>query len=301
MKKRKFNVILTKIKMKNLIGLTLAGVINSVGVTMFLAPVDLYDSGFSGTSILLSQLTPSFLTLSLFLIVLNVPLFLFGIKKEGIIFTIYALYSVFIYSLFAFLIIYVFPVDVSVVSPLAGDDLLLCAIFGGVISGIGSGLAIRFGGAIDGIDVLAVIFAKKLNLSVGSFVMIFNLFLYIVSGVVLNSWILPLYSIVAYVSGLKTIDYIVDGIDRSKSAIIISNKADAVCRELSSTLGVGITVIDAKGYYSNTTKQIVYIVINRFQVSKTKNIVHETDPRAYITISEVSDIFKSVKRSEKKS
>lgn len=298
MNKKSFKEIFKEIRLTNLVSLTIAGVINSIGVTMFLAPVNLYDSGISGTSILLSQLTPSFLTLSMFLILLNVPLFIFGAKKLGSLFSIYAVYSIFIYSLFAFLIINVFTVDVSVVSPLAGDDLLLCSLFGGVISGIGSGLSIRFGGAMDGIDVIAVIFAKKIGLTVGSFVMIFNLVLYIVSGAILNSWILPLYSIVAYVAGLKTIDYIVDGIDRSKSAMIISNKANQICAELSEQLGVGITIMDAKGYYSNTDKKVVYIVINRFQVSKTKNIVKKIDPLSYITITEVSDIFKSDVKSD---
>ena len=77
-------------------------------------------------------------------------------------------------------------------SPLAGTDLLLCAVFGGVISGIGSGLAIKFGGAMDGIEVMAVIFAKKIGVSVGSFVMAYNIVLYVVCGFILQSWILPL-------------------------------------------------------------------------------------------------------------
>lgn len=82
------------------------------------------------------------------------------------------------------------PIDVSIASPLAGSDLLLCALFGGLISGTGSGLAIRFGGAMDGIEVMAVIFAKRLGISVGTFVMIYNILLYIVCGIVMNSWIL---------------------------------------------------------------------------------------------------------------
>jgi uncharacterized membrane-anchored protein YitT (DUF2179 family) len=147
---------------KNLIFLTVAGIINAIGVTMFLAPVNLYDSGISGTSILLGQVTPDWLTLPIFLIVLNIPLFLYGMKKEGVQFTVNAIYTVIIYSLAAWLITDVLPVDVSIVSPLAGSDLLLCALFGGVISGVGSGIAIRFGGAMDGIEVMAVIFSKKI-------------------------------------------------------------------------------------------------------------------------------------------
>ncbi len=276
----------------NFILLTVAGIINAIGVTVFLAPVKLYDSGISGTSMLLSQLTPEWLSLSVFLIILNFPLFLFGLKRQGVCFTIYSLYAVGIYSLFAWLITDILPIDVSQISPLAGSDLLLCAIFGGFISGIGSGLTIRFGGAMDGIDVMAVVFAKRLGLTVGSFVMIYNAILYIACGIILSSWTLALYSIIAYAVALKTIDYIVEGIDRSKAATIITSVPNEVCGRLSEVFECGITTIPAKGYYSNSDKTIVYIIINRFQVGKMKEIIRSVDPKAYISISEVADVFK---------
>ncbi len=259
---------------------------------MFLAPVKLYDSGISGTSMLLSQITSQTLTLSFFLIVLNIPLFLYGLKKQGTAFTFYSIYTVFIYSIFAWLITDVFPVDVSFTSPLAGDDLLLCAIFGGLISGIGSGLAIRFGGAMDGIEVMAVVFAKKLGITVGTFVMIYNIVLYVLCGIVINSWILPLYSIVTYAAALKTVDFIVEGLDRSKAAMIITECPDEISASLSEAFECGVTRIEAMGGYSNTPKTVIYFVLNRFQIGKMKAIVHDADPTAYITINEVADVFK---------
>lgn len=150
-----------EIKMKNILMLTIAGFVNSFGVTVFLAPVKLYDSGISGTSMLLSQLTPDWCSLSLFLLLLNIPLFVFGYKKQGKTFTIYSIYTIVMYSLGAWLITDILPIDVSFASPLAGQDLLLCALFGGLISGVGSGITIRYGGAIDGVEVMSVIFAKK--------------------------------------------------------------------------------------------------------------------------------------------
>lgn len=285
-----------KMKKINFLFLTIAGIINAIGVTIFLAPVKLYDSGISGTSILLSQITPDWLSLSFFLLVINIPLFLYGYKKQGLEFTVYAIYSVTIYSLAAFLITDVLPVDVTFASPLAGTDLLLCAVFGGLISGMGSGLAIRYGGAMDGIEVLAVIFAKQMGITVGTFVMGYNLMLYIICGVILKSWILPLYSIIAYAAALKTVDFIVEGFDRSKSAMIISVDAEQICAALSEEFGCGITIINGKGYYSNTDKEIVYIVLNRFQITKMKQIVHELDPVAYITISDIADVFLSTSK-----
>ena len=271
--------------------LTVAGIVNAIGVTMFLAPVKLYDSGISGTSMLLGQLTPEWMSLSLFLAVLNIPIFLFGTKKQGWLFTVYAVYVVAIYSLSAWLITDVLPIDVSFLSPFAKDDLFLCAVFGGLISGAGSGIAIRYGGAMDGIEVLAVIFAKRLSLTVGTFVMIYNVVLYIVCGVIYHSWILPLYSIVTYIVALKVIDYIVEGFDRSKSAMIITEKHEEICEKLSKQFENGITFFDAKGYYSDSNKTVIYFVLNRFQIGKMREIVHSVDPNAYISITEVADIF----------
>ena len=282
---------MNKLKCTNFLMLTIAGIVNAFGITVFLIPVNLYDSGISGTSILLHQITPEYLTLSIFLVILNIPLFLFGLKKQGWVFTVYAIYSVCIYSLFAWLITDVFPIDVSIASPLAGTDLLLCALFGGVISGIGSGIAIRYGGAMDGIEVMAVIFAKRLGITVGTFVMIYNVLLYIVCGFVLNSWILPLYSIVAYTAALKTIDFIVDGLDRAKCAIIITEHPNEVCNKLCEVFGSGVTRLEAKGGYSNKDKSMIYFVVNRYQVVRLKELVHEIDHSAYITISEVADVF----------
>ena len=293
--KKSVDEIRENVKFTNFLWLTLAGLINAFGVTVFIAPVMLYDSGISGTSILLSQITPEYLSLSLFLLILNIPLFLFGLKKQGAAFTVYASFTVIVYSLGAWLITDVLPIDVSIASPLAGDDLLLCALFGGVLSGIGSGMAIRYGGAMDGIEVMAVIFAKRLGISVGTFVMIYNVFLYVVCGIAISSWTLPLYSIITYGAALKTVDFVVEGIDRSKEANIVTSKPEEVCAALSEEFECGITVMNAKGYYSDTDKTMVYLIINRFQVGKMRETVHEIDKTAYITISDIADVFRARK------
>lgn len=283
--------ILKGLRWKNILLLTIAGCINAFGVTIFLAPVELYDSGISGISMLLSQITPSYLSLSVFLVVLNIPLFLYGLKKQGIYFTIYATYTVIIYSFMAWLITDVLPIDVSLASPLAGKDLLLCALFGGLVSGIGSGLAIRFDGAMDGIEVMAVIFAKRLGVSVGTFVMTYNVLLYIICGIVIHSWILPLYSIVTYMAALKTVDFIVDGFDHAKCAMIITTKADEICDALSLEFESGLTKINAVGGYSGIERTVIYFVVNRFQITKMREIISEIDPSAFIALHDITDVF----------
>lgn len=285
--------VIKNLRWQTFLLLTLSGSVNAFGVTIFLSPVQLYDSGISGTSMLLSQITPEYLSLSLFLVVLNIPLFLFGLKKQGWEFTIYSIYAVAVYSIGAWMITDVLPIDVSMASPLAGNDLLLCAIFGGLISGMGSGMTIRFGGAIDGIEVMAVTFAKKIGMTVGSFVMIYNIALYIICGFMINSWILPLYSIVTYVAASKTVDFVVEGLDGSKAAMIITEKPDELSKALINEFENGTTKIPAKGGYSNVDKTMIYFVVNRFQIAKLRNLVHQIDPKAYMTITEVADVFKA--------
>ena len=270
-----------------LIMLTIAGVINAFGVVLFLSPVNLYDSGISGTSMLFSQLTD--LPLAVFLILLNIPLFLYGLKRQGISFTIRSIYAVIVYSVASS--VFAGFLSSEPVSPIVGGDLLLCAIFGGIISGIGSGTTLRFGGAIDGMEVLAVIFSHGLNITVGTFVMIYNAALYIVAGILMGSWVLPLYSILTYMAGIKAVDFIVEGLDKTKAAMIITNHPQEICKELSAAFGTGITLMDAHGYYSNESKTIVYFVVNRFQIARMRAIVQDIDDNAFISITEVSDLF----------
>ena len=284
--------VLKEIRPSNILMILVAGIINAFGVTMFLFPVKLYDSGISGLSMLLDQITPDYLSLSLFLIIINIPIFIFGLKRQGKTFTVYSIFAVTVYSLASFMIMDVLPVDVSFISPLAGSDLLLCAVFGGVISGVGSGMTIRFGGAIDGIDVLSVVFAKRIGISIGTFVMLFNTLLYIICGIAIQSWILPLYSIVTYYVGSRTVDFITEGFDRAKCAMIVTVKANEISNALSENFDSSGTIVKAVGGYSKKDKEIIYFIVNRFQINKLKNIVHDIDESAFISLQEVADIIR---------
>ena len=272
--------------------LTVAGIVNAFGITIFLTPVHLFDSGISGTAMLADALTPERYVLSFFLILLNLPLFLYGYRKQGRDFTLRSIYAVAVYALSAW-IITKNHIDMTTGSPMAGQDLLLCSVFGGIISGVGSGLAMRFGGAMDGIEVMAVIFAKRIGITVGTFVMVYNVLLYLVCGIVLKSWILPLYSILTYMAALKTVDFIVDGLDRAKCAMIVTTRPEEVIEVLSREFETGSTRVEATGGYSGSPKTIVYFVVNRFQVTRMKSLVQAIDPLAYITISEIADVFKA--------
>ncbi len=295
-----------KLKAVNFIGLTLAGIINAVGVCLFLSPLNVYDGGFSGTSVLLSRYLG--LAQAIFLLILNIPFYFIGRKKIGWEFLIYSLYAIGIYSLGSFIINEVIFTGgfEEIGSPVVGKEIVLAAIFGGLLSGVGSGLVIKFGGALDGVEVMAVIMHKKLGISVGAFVMIYNAILYIVAAVVAsvmsgdNEWTIALYSIIAYYVGLKTIDFIVEGVEKGKAAMIITENPRKLSERLSRELKRGITLWDSTGYYSGADKKMMYVVVNRFEIAKLKAIVKELDPKAFVSIMEVSEIMGESKMYRKR-
>lgn len=296
-----FPKIWQKLKFTNFLGLTVAGIINAIGVCMLLSPVNVYDGGFSGTSVMLDKYIPVvWLTQSVFLIVLNFPFFLLGRKKIGTDFLIYSLYAIAIYSAASFVINSVLPFDWALGSPVVGKDVILGAIFGGLLSGVGSGLVIKFGGALDGVEVMALLFNKKLGLSVGTCVMIYNAILYIIAAILTQAWEATLYSLIAYFICLKTIDFIVEGLEKGKAALIITENIDELAAELSQELKRGITVLDATGYYSGEGKKMLYMVVNRFEIARLKAIVAAIDSKAFVSIIEVGEIMGTGKMYRKK-
>ncbi|MGN0806761.1 MAG: YitT family protein, partial [Candidatus Coproplasma sp.] len=300
------------LKPLNFVALLIAGAINATGVTLLLAPAGLYDSGVSGLAMFLDMLV-SVMPLWSWLIIINFPIFLFGMKKQGVAFTVYSLFAIAVYSVFALIFQNVIPVYVPEFfaggSPIVGDVPVLCCVFGGVLSGIGSGITIRYGGAMDGMETLGVIFAKRLNLTVGNFVMIFNVILYVVIGITVVStgqgdFSIPLYSIIAYFVNGKMVDFITQGLDQAKGAIIITTEYDTVAPALSEEFGRGLTVLDAKGFYSQADKKVIYCVVNRFQLHRLRTVVSRCDKHAFVTIMDITDVFgtsiKNSRASEKK-
>lgn len=276
-----------------IIALIIAGAINALGVVTFLYPASILDGGISGLSVLLAKLTP--LSLAVYIAIINIPFFVIGFKKMGLKFILCSIIAISSYSLFAFLFDKIADIG-NIMFKLINGDFLLCTVFGGLISGIGSGLTIKLGGAIDGVEVMAVMFAKKLSLTIGQFVMVFNVVLYVIACFLLKNFQIGLYSIITYGIGVKTIDFIVDGINKGKACIIITNHASKIANEVSSKMGRGITLINSKGYYSGEDKIMMYCVVNRFEIGKIKGIISDIDKDAFVTITDISEVLGSTKR-----
>ncbi|RUS48039.1 YitT family protein [Cohnella sp. AR92] len=263
----------------SLLFITIGAVVMAAALELFLVPNEIIDGGITGISIILSKLTSW--PLGIFLFFINLPFLLLGFKQIGKSFTFYTLYGITIMSVMTQLLHHVNPVT---------SEKLLAVGFGGVILGAGIGLVLRFGGSLDGTEIVAIILSKKLRMSVGQIVMIINLFIFTAAGFVYG-WDSAMYSIFTYYLAAKVMDIVVEGIDESKSVTIISMEHADISEAISQRLGRSTTLIHAQGGYSKEETQMIYCIVTRLEVAKLRDIVQEIDSKALIAIQAVSEVM----------
>ncbi|TWH45706.1 YitT family protein [Sporomusa sp. KB1] len=265
--------------LKKYILLFIGSIIAAIGLEIFLVPNNIIDGGVVGISIMVSHVTG--LPLSLFLVVLNIPFLYLGYVQIGKTFAISTLFSIVSLSYW-----------VSVFHPIPGltNDLFLAAIFGGIIVGVGVGLIIRYGGSLDGTEIVAILLDKRTSFSVGEIIMFFNLFILTSAGFVF-SWDKAMYSLVAYFVAFKVIDTVIEGLDESKAVMIVSDKTDEITETLMARLGRGVTVLHGEGGYTKERKDVLYCVITRLEMAKLKSIVDEVDENAFVTFNDVHEVM----------
>lgn len=272
------NTSLSK-KIKRTIMLFIGSILAAAGLEFFLVPNQIIDGGIVGISIMASHLTQK--PLSLFIVLLNLPFFYLGYKQIGKSFTISTLFAVLSLS---------FWVSIFHPIPELTHDLFLAAIFGGIIVGVGVGLIIRYGGSLDGSEIVAIIVDRRTGFSVGEIVMFFNLFILSSAGLVF-SWDKAMYSLVAYFVAYKVIDITIEGLDESKGVMIVTDEPDEIADALMARLGRGVTILHGEGGYTGTPKKVLYSVVTRLEIAKLKAIVDEKDENAFVTIHDVHDVL----------
>ncbi|MCK9859964.1 MULTISPECIES: YitT family protein [Paenibacillus] len=263
---------------KRAIFITIGSVLMGVSLELFLVPNDVIDGGITGISIMVSELTH--LPLGLFIFILNIPFLFIGFKQIGKTFAVSTLYGIAVMSITTQLLHHVHAFT---------EEKLLAVLFGGIILGAGVGLVIRFGGSLDGTEILAILASKKFGMPVGQIIMIVNVFIFILAGFVFE-WNSAMYSMVTYYLATKVMDIVVEGIEESKSVTIISSAYEEIAETIMTRLGRSTTYIQARGGYSREETQMVYCVVSRLEVAKLKAIVHDIDTRAFIAIENVADV-----------
>lgn len=266
-------------EIKRYIILFIGSIIYAAGLEIFLVPNNVIDGGVVGIAIMASHLTG--LPLGVFLIIVNIPFIYLGYKQLGKTFTLSTIFAILSLSYFS-----------NVFLPIPGltNDLFLASIFGGIILGIGVGLIVRYGGSLDGTEIVAILMDKRTSFSVGEIVMIINLFILTGAGMVFG-WDRAMYSLVTYFIASKVIDIIIQGLDESKAVIVVSDHSASIADALMARLGRGVTILHGAGGYKGDEKHILYTVITRLEIAKFKSLVAEIDENAFVTINDVHDVM----------
>lgn len=267
-KQKTFRVIMTVI----------GAFIMAIGLELFLIPNSVMDGGIVGISIILSHLVG--LPVGLFIFFLNIPFMFLGYKQIGKTFALITALGITVLSATTILLHHFDPFT---------SDLLLATIFGGIIVGIGVGTVIRYGGCLDGTEVLAILFNKKLPFSVGEVILFINLIIFTVAGFIFT-WEKAMYSIVAYYIASKMIDIVVLGMEESKSAYIISEEIEEIGQAIMNRLGRGVTYLHGEGAYTGDNKKVIFCIITRLEESKLKEIVRSIDDHAFLAIGNISEV-----------
>jgi uncharacterized membrane-anchored protein YitT (DUF2179 family) len=264
---------------KKYILIFIGSILAAVGLEIFLIPNQIIDGGVIGISIIASFLTK--FPVGLFIFILNIPFLIIGYKQIGKTFAISTLFAV--ASLSAW---------VSFLHPVPGltKDVLLAAVFGGIVLGIGVGLIIRYGGSLDGTEIVAIILDKRSGFSVGEIIMFFNIFILSGAGLVFG-WDKAMYSLIAYFIAYKMIDITVQGLNESKAVFIVSDHSEEIAEVLMARLGRGVTVLQGKGGYSGEPKSVLYTVLTRLELAKLKSIINTIDENAFVTINDVYEVM----------
>lgn len=263
---------------KRIFFIVFGAILMGVGIEEFLVPNRILDGGIVGISIILAHITGW--RLGLFIFLLNIPFFFIGYKQIGKTFALSTLLGITVLSITTSLLH-----DV----PVFTKDLLLATVFGGIVLGTGVGIVIRYGGSLDGTEIMAILANKKLPFSVGEIIMFFNIFIFATAGFVFG-WDRAMYSILAYFIAFKMIDIVIAGLDESKSAWIISDHSSDIGEAILARLGRGVTYLQGEGAYTGDNKKVIFCVITRLEEAKLKSIVEEHDPSAFLAFANISEV-----------
>ncbi|XJZ28155.1 YitT family protein [Bacillota bacterium Lsc_1132] len=256
--------------------------LNAISMNLFLRPANVYSSGFTGIAQLLSKVvtefTPLTVSMGYLLLLLNIPVAILGWKKVGKSFTFYSFLSVVFSSLF----LEVIPLKA------VSHDILLNAVFGGVILAMGVGLTLKWGASTGGVDIIALVLSKLKDKPIGTYIFIMNAIIILTAGY-LFGWEKALYTLVTLYTSTRVIDAIHTRHEKL-TAMIITRKSEELKKAIQAKLVRGITTIPAKGAYTNETKDMMIIVITRYELFELERVIKEVDPKAFTNIVETASV-----------
>lgn len=269
-------------EMKTIFFIIVGAILNAISLNMFLIPAKVYASGFTGVSQLFSSLlenTAFPISTGILYLIFNIPVTVLGWMKVGRSFTIYSFLSVLMITFFLEII------PITVVS----TDILLNAVFGGVIAALGVGLTLKYGASTGGLDIIAMVLSRMKNKPIGGYFFILNGLIIMAAGF-LFGWEKALYTLVALYVSSRVIDAVHTRHEKL-TAMIVTKKGKEIQEAIHGRMVRGITIIPAKGAFSNHDKEMLMIVITRYELYDLELVLKEVDPNAFTNIIHTQGIY----------
>lgn len=267
----------------NYVEITLGSLLTAVGLVVFLIPNKIAAGGISGLATILHYIFDW--RVGRMILLINVPLFLIGLRSLGTKFGIRTLYGILALSI---------STDVlegyCAQFPALTTDPLLAAIYGGGIVGLGLGLVIRAEGTTGGTDLVAQILSKYTSVSVGKGLLIIDFCVIAAAAIAFNAEI-ALYALISLFITSRVIDLVQEGFNISKATFIISDNSDQIRKAIINQLNRGVTILEGRGGFTCHDKEILLSIINRTEISDVKRIVHEIDDDAFVIITEAHEVL----------
>lgn len=265
--------------------ITIGTLMMAFGLIFFLEPNTIAPGGVTGLAIVIQKI--SGIPIDITNLVINIPLFIIGLMTLGKKFGLKTAYGTLTLSLFIRLIITILGENLIGV-----EDLLLSALYGGVLMGVGIGLVFKGGGTTGGTDLAGAILNKYIpSLSIPKLMMMIDLIIVATAGIVNKKLETALYSVITLYIIVKIADFIIEGLNYAKAFFIISNHPVKIGEEIMSTLDRGVTVLQGRGMYTGNDKDVLLCIVDRSQVAKLKNIVHTIDENAFIMVTTVHEVL----------
>jgi uncharacterized membrane-anchored protein YitT (DUF2179 family) len=263
---------------KKMIVVVIGALLNAIAMNLFLIPANVYASGFTGTAQLLSSILGGSISTGILLFLLNVPVTILGWLKVGKSFTLYSFISVALMSIF---------LEIIPVYQLS-SDILLNAVFGGVISAVGIGFTLKWGASTGGLDIIAMVLSRMNDRPVGTYFFTLNGLIIITAGF-LYGWEKALYTLVTLYASTRVIDAIHTRHEKL-TAMIVTKRAEELTEAIHSRMLRGITMIPARGAFTKETKDMLIIVITRYELFELEQIIKEVDSHAFTNIVQTAGI-----------
>lgn len=265
----------------NYAGIAAGAIITAAGLDLFLIPNKIAAGGVSGLATVIHYV--AHIPVGATMLALNIPLFLFSIKKLGLRFGLNTLFGAVVLSV---------AIDVIArFTTVITQDIFLSTLYGGVVCGLGMGVVFKYHGTTAGTDLAAKLINRFTGLSVGQSLLAVDFFVITSAGIIFKSFELAMYALISLFVTSKVIDLVQEGRSDTKAFFIISSKPAEVARTIMQDMERGVTFLQGKGGYTETERDVLFCVVTSAELSTMKKIIHDTDAQAFVIVADTTEVL----------